>query len=276
MKILVTGACGMLGQDLCPILKNAGYDVIPTDIKDLNVLDEAKTDTFVEEKKPDFIIHCAAYTNVDKAEDDKEFARKLNVEGTGNVAKAAAKVGATMVYISTDYIFDGKKTTPYSPKDTPNPINFYGKTKFEGELEVKKHCTKHYIVRTSWLYGVFGKNFVETMISLKDNPEIKVVDDQTGCPTYAVDLSFGILKLIINQKPYGIYNVSGSGETSWYGFAKEIFKQMNLDANLKPCTTEEFPRKANRPKYSVLNSDNICPNWKVSLSKYIEQRRKIK
>ena len=272
MKIMVTGANGMLGQDLCPMLENIGAFVIPTDISNLDITDKNVVSEFVEQAHPDIIIHCAAYTNVDKAESDKETAYKINAQGSENIAIAASKINALLVYISTDYVFDGTAKTAYKPDDKTNPINVYGASKLAGEEEVKKYCKKYYIARTSWLYGHNGKNFVEAMISLAQKPELKVVDDQTGCPTWTVELCRGIIKLIGEQKPYGTYHICGSGQTSWYNFAKEIFKLMNLDVNLKPCTTDEFPRDAKRPQYSVMDNNSICPDWKQSLKEYIKLR----
>lgn len=270
MAVLVTGAKGMLGQDLCPILEDAGYEVIETDREELDITDKKAVNKFITELKPELIIHCAAYTNVDKAEEDLETARLLNKTGAENIAEAAAKCDAVMIYISTDYVFNGTKQTPYLPTDTPDPINNYGLTKYEGEEAVKKHCTKYYIARTSWLYGHHGKNFVETMISLKDKEELKVVDDQVGCPTWTVELSNGILKLL--KQPYGTYHVCGSGSTSWYGFAKEIFEQLGLSVNLKPCTTDEFPRPAKRPHYSIMDNNGICRDWRAALKDYLDLR----
>lgn len=270
MKVLVTGANGMLGQDLCPILEDVGAFVIETDVDTLDITKDEIVDKALTDIHPDMVIHCAAYTNVDKAEEDLETARLINVTGTENLAKACGKLDIPLVYISTDYVFDGTKTEPYMPEDKTNPINNYGLTKLQGEEAVKKYCKKYYIARTSWLYGHYGKNFVETMISLAQKDELKVVDDQIGCPTWTVELANGILKLL--SKPYGTYHVCGSGKTSWYGFAQEIFKQANLEVNLKPCTTEEFPRPAKRPKYSVMNNDGLCRNWQVALQDYLELR----
>lgn len=270
MKVLVTGANGMLGQDLCPILEDVGVFVIETDVDTLDITKAEMVDKALTDIHPDMVIHCAAYTNVDKAEEDLDTARLINVTGTENLAKVCGKLDIPIVYISTDYVFDGTKTEPYMPDDKTNPINNYGLTKLQGEEAVKKYCKKYYIARTSWLYGHYGKNFVETMISLAQKEELKVVDDQIGCPTWTVELANGILKLL--SKPYGTYHVCGSGETSWYGFAQEIFKQANLAVNLKPCTTEEFPRPAKRPKYSVMNNDGLCRNWKVALHDYLELR----
>ncbi len=270
MKVLVTGANGMLGQDLCPILEDAGCFVIETDIDTMDITNSESTKSVITSSHPDLVIHCAAYTNVDKAEEDLETATKINVTGVENIAKVCGSLDIPLVYISTDYVFDGTNKTPYKPDDKPNPINNYGLTKLQGEEMVKKYCSKYYIARTSWLYGIHGKNFVETMLSLKDKPELKVVDDQIGCPTWTVELANGILKLL--QKPYGTYHICGSGSTSWYGFAKEIFRQSNIKVNLISCTTDEFPRPAKRPHYSVMDNDKICRNWEAALNDYLQLR----
>lgn len=272
MKVLVTGANGMLGHDLCPMLEDCGYDVVETDVDNLDITDEMQTLKVITEEKPDYVIHCAAYTNVDKAEEDEKTAYLINVKGAENVAKACKASEAVMVYISTDYVFDGTNDKPYTPKDNTNPVSVYGSTKLKGEKAVQKYCDKYYITRTSWLYGHHGKNFVETMISLADKPELKVVDDQVGCPTWTVDLSDAIISLIDNDEPYGIYHTCGGGSTSWYGFAKEIFEKTGLNTNLKPCTTEEFPRQAKRPKYSIMDNEGLLRDWKQALEEYIELR----
>ena len=269
MATLVTGARGMLGQDLCPILEDAGYEIIETDREELDITDKEAVDAFISEKNPEIVIHCAAYTNVDKAEEDVKTAELINVTGTENIAEICGKLGITLVYISTDYVFNGSKNTPYTSQDLPNPLNNYGITKYEGEEAVRSFCEKYYIARTSWLYGHHGKNFVETMISLADK-SLKVVDDQIGCPTWTVELANGILKLF--DKPYGTYHVCGSGSTSWYGFAKEIFEQLGMEVDLKPCKTEEFSRPAKRPAYSVMDNDGICRNWKAALKDYLDLR----
>lgn len=270
-KVLVTGAKGMLGQDLCPMLEKAGYTVIKTDVDNMDITNFENVKSVISKDKPDIIVHCAAYTNVDKAEEDIKTARLINSTGTENVAKICGENDITMVYISTDYVFAGDKKEAYLPDDKTNPINNYGLTKLEGELAVQKYCSKYFIARTSWLYGLYGKNFVETMLSLADKPELKVVNDQIGCPTWTVELAGGILKLL-KTKEYGTYHVCGSGQTSWYEFAKEIFKQANLNVNLKPCTTEEFPRLAKRPLCSVMFNNNICRDWKESLKDYFKLR----
>src|SRR5574344_1929535 len=196
----------MLGQDMCPILEDEGFDIIETSSKILDITNNKSVRAFVEKEKPDYIIHCAAYTNVDEAESEKEKAININVVGTENIAQASAEVGSTIIYISTDYVFDGKSEDLYQPQDETNPLNVYGQTKLDGEKAVQNICKNYYIARTSWLYGHNGKNFVETMISLKDKTEIKVVDDQIGCPTWTVDLSNAIVELIKEQPEYGIYH----------------------------------------------------------------------
>ncbi|MDR2067086.1 MAG: dTDP-4-dehydrorhamnose reductase [Endomicrobium sp.] len=266
-KVLVTGAQGMLGQDLCNILEKEGFLVIKTNRSNLDISDFKVVEKFLNEKKPDLVIHCAAYTNVDKAESDYDTAYMINVSGTENVAKVCSKLDITMVYVSTDYVFDGTKTNPYTPEDKTNPLNNYGLTKLQGEEVVKQYCKRYYIVRTSWLYGQYGKNFVETILGLAKNPEIKVVADQIGCPTWTVDLVKGILDIF--NKPYGVYHICGSGQVSWYEFACEVFMQARLKVNVKPCLTDEFPRPAKRPKYSVMDNGGSCRNWKEALKDYL-------
>ena len=269
--VWVIGSKGMLGSEIVKQLELNEISFIGTD-REVDITNQTELDSFAA-KNPgiNWIVNCAAYTDVEKAETEIELAEKLNAAGAGNIAKTANMIGAKMIHISTDYVFDGTKTEPYTPQDKPNPINNYGLTKYEGEQAVQKYCEKYYIARTSWLYGHHGKNFVETMISLADKPELKVVDDQVGCPTWTVELSTGIVKLLKGE-PFGIYHVCGSGSTTWYGFAKEIFNQCNLSVNLKPCKTEEFPRPAKRPKNSIMNNNKICRNWKTALKNYIELR----
>ena len=270
MRVLVTGAKGMLGQDLCPVLEQNGYNVIRTDVDNLDITDLDIVKTVLNQENPNIVIHCAAYTNVDKAEEDIKTARLINSIGTENLARVCGEKEITLLYISTDYVFAGNGSTPYEPNDKTSPLNNYGLTKWEGEQAVQKYCKKFYICRTSWLYGINGKNFVETMLSLADKPELKVVDDQIGCPTWTIELSNAIVK-IIKEKPYGIYHTCGAGQTTWYGFTKEIFRLAHIDVNVIPCTTEEFPRPAKRPKYSVMNNDNICRDWKEALADYIRR-----
>ncbi len=271
MKVLVTGAGGMLGQDLCPALEDEGYEVIETGRKEFDIIDKAGVNEYLQAVMPDIVIHCAAYTAVDKAEEETGQAMLVNAEGTVNIAEFCGKNNITMIYISTDYVFDGEKKEPYKPDDKTNPLNTYGLSKLKGEEAVQKYCPKFYIARTSWLYGHHGKNFVETIISkAQEGQHLKVVDDQIGCPTWTADLSAGIVELL--RKPYGIYHLCGGGETSWYGFAKEILKLSGIETPIEPCRTEDFPRAAKRAHYSVMDNGKILRNWKAALKEYIELR----
>lgn len=276
MKILVTGAKGMLGQDLIPLIMQNGWNVLATDAEDLDITDENKVLNFIKSEKPDYVVNCAAYTNVDAAEKETEIAFLVNYKGAENLAKASAKFDIPIIHISTDYVFNGTKNTPYEPDDKVNPINVYGESKLKGEQSVQTNNPKHYILRTSWLYGHKGKNFVETMLGLaKSNNELKVVSDQVGCPTWTVELCNCIISFIKEIKPYGIYHICGSGNTSWHGFAQEIFKLSNIDIKVNPVTTDEFPRPAKRPAYSIMNNYGACPDWKESLKKYLELRKQF-
>lgn len=271
-RILVTGANGMLARDLCPMLEDADFEVIETTRNELDVTDELQVRRVISDVKPDYVIHCAAYTNVDKAEEEPEIAELVNAKSAEYIAKACNSNNAVMIYISTDYVFGGIQTRPYIPDDIATPIGAYGLSKLHGEEAVRKFCPAHYIIRTSWLYGHHGKNFVETMISLAEKTELKVVDDQVGCPTWTVDLSDAIISFIDEEPPFGTYHACGAGSTSWYGFAKEIFDLMSLNVKLIPCTTEEFPRPAKRPAYSVMDNEGLLRDWKQALQEYIELR----
>ncbi|MBS6552481.1 MAG: dTDP-4-dehydrorhamnose reductase [Clostridium sp.] len=271
-RILVTGANGMLAKDLCPMLEDADFEVIETTRNELDVTDELQVHRVISDVKPDYVIHCAAYTNVDKAEEEPDTAELVNAKSAEYIAKACNSNNAVMIYISTDYVFDGTKKTPYVPDDTTNPTGAYGLSKLHGEEAVRKFCPAHYIIRTSWLYGHHGKNFVETMISLAEKTELKVVNDQVGCPTWTVDLSDAMISFIDEEPPFGTYHACGAGSTSWYGFAKEIFDLMSLNVNLIPCTTEEFQRPAKRPAYSVMDNSGLLRDWKQALQEYIELR----
>ena len=272
MKVLVTGATGMLGSDLCPMLEDAGFDVIETTIEELDITDEQNVKDLLNDVKPDYVIHCAAYTNVDKAEEEPDKAELVNGVATKYIATACKENESVLIYISTDYVFDGTKNTPYEPEDQTTPVNSYGLSKLHGEQAVEENCDRYYILRTSWLYGHHGKNFVETMISLADKPEVMVVNDQIGCPTWTVDLADAIISFIDEDPEYGIYHACGGGSTTWYDFAKEIYNQAGLNVNLKPCTTEEFPRQAKRPKYSIMDNDGLLRDWKLALKEYLELR----
>lgn len=274
MKVLITGANGMLGKDLTDVLIENEIEPILTDIDSLDITDLNSVNLVIEKYNPDYVIHCAAYTNVDGAEADKFNAYLINATGAEYVARSTANFEIPLVYISTDYVFDGEKGSPYNVSDLTNPINIYGASKLAGELAVKKYNRNSYIVRTSWLYGKHGKNFVDTMISLSlKNKELKVVSDQFGCPTWTVSLSNAIVDLIFYKKPYGIYHACGANYTTWANFAEKIFEIMNIDTKVIPVSTDEFPRAAKRPKFSAMNNSNLLEAWDKSLEKYLEMKK---
>jgi dTDP-4-dehydrorhamnose reductase len=255
MKIMIIGSEGMLGHDLVDVLSKEN-EIYTTTIDTLDITDINKTIKTVKANNPDVLIHAAAFTDVDGSESNPDLAYKVNAIGTRNVAVACQEADCAMVYICTDYVFDGTKNSPYYEYDQTNPLGVYGKTKHTGEVYIRDLLNKFYIVRTSWLYGYHGPNFVKTMLNLaKTTNEISVVNDQLGSPTYTVDLAKAIALLIIKPS-YGIYHITNSEYCSWYDFAKEIFKQAEIEVDLKPVTTEEYPRPAPRPKFSVLENYN--------------------
>lgn len=266
MKILTTGSNGMLGQDMCPVLEDVGGFVIETDIDEMDVTNKEEVERVITDTHPDLVVHMAAYTNVEKAETEKEKAALINIEGTKNIAEICNQKDIPLIYISTDFVFDGTKNSPYEPNDITNPINYYGWTKLQGE-EYVKSCKKHYIARTSWLYGHHGESFVSKILKLRDESEIKIVDDQIGCPTWTIELANGIVKLL--QKPYGTYHVCGTGAVSRFDFAKEIFSQFGIEANIVPCKTSEIQTAAKRPAYSVMNNEGLCRDWREALKDFV-------
>jgi dTDP-4-dehydrorhamnose reductase len=276
LKILVTGKTGQLGYDLYELLKGS-EDIILAGRDEFDITNIDATHKFVKEYLPDIVIHCAAYTKVDDCEKNIDLAYNVNALGAGNIASICSDINAKMVYISTDYVFDGSKNTPYTEFDTPNPLNVYGNSKLAGENLVKEILDKHYIVRTSWLYGINGNNFVKTMLRLsKDRKMLKVVNDQHGIPTFTKDLAEG-LYFLIKTDAYGTYHMTNSGETTWYEFAKKIFEIANVNINVEPITTEEYNAPALRPKYSVLNNYVLklrfnyeLRNWEDGLRSYFE------
>lgn len=271
--ILLTGGNGQLGTELRHLLDEKGLNYVSTDAQEMDITDEKATLEFIQELKPTVIYHCAAYTAVDKAEDEgKELDEKINVNGTENVAKAAKAVGAKFVYISTDYVFDGtKKEGVYKETDTPNPQNEYGRTKLLGEQAVKDLLDEYFIIRTSWVFGKYGHNFVYTMKRLaQTHPRLTVVDDQYGRPTWTRTLAEFMVYIIENNADYGIYHLSNDNSCSWYEFAKEILKE--TDVEVAPVTSAEYPQKAKRPQYSVLdltkakNTGFVIPTWEEALA----------
>lgn len=275
MKILITGSEGMLGDDIAKVLKPE-YEIIPLTLEKADITDNRSLNFFLANyPAPEFIIHAAAFTNVDGAEIAPEEAFKVNELGTQNLVKIAGQFQIPLLYISTDYVFDGKKTSPYLEEDAPGPLNQYGLSKLKGE-EAVKALKKYFIVRTAWLYGKNGPNFVKTMLELaQKNKELAVVNDQKGSPTYTKDLARAIGQLIkIND--FGIYHLTNSGQTTWYHFALKIFELAKINVSVKPVTTAEFPRPAARPANSVLAPGRwqkagfkILRPWQEALADYL-------
>lgn len=256
MKVLVTGAKGMLGTDLCALLSKK-YDVTGIDINELDITRLDETVNFIRDLKPDRIINCAAATNVDGCETEVDKAYLVNAIGVKNLAIASNEVNAPLIHYSTDYVFDGTATKPYTEFDNVNPQSVYGKSKLAGENYIKSLTNRYYIIRIQWLYGKNGPNFVKTILKRAvETGNLKVVNDQTGCPTYTKDLACAT-EILLDKNDYGTYHITNSGVVSWYEFTREILKLSNLsNITLTPCTTEEFPRPAKRPAYSPL--DNYC------------------
>lgn len=268
MRIIITGANGQLGAELKKVLE--GHNIYAFSKEQLDITIPTNVREKIEEFEPDVVIHCAAYTNVDGCESNADLAYRVNAAGAGNVAAECLKTGAAMVYVSTDYVFDGQKGQPYYEFDQPDPKNTYGKTKLAGEEIVKNTLRKHYIVRTAWLYGREGKNFVKTMLQLAETQKtVNVVNDQFGSPTNAYDLARAI-KLLIESEKYGIYHVTNSGSCSWYDFAKKIFEVKGLDVKVNPLITEQINRPAQRPEYSVLKNFNLEVNFKYKMRPWEE------
>ncbi|ADV48892.1 dTDP-4-dehydrorhamnose reductase [Cellulophaga algicola DSM 14237] len=276
-NILVTGANGQLARCLKDASRDyPNYNFFFKTSKELDITNEKEIQTLFTELNFDYCINCAAYTAVDKAEDDKENAFLVNAEGVKFLAKACKSFETVLIHISTDFVFDGTKNSPYTENDITNPINVYGASKLKGEEYIKNILENYFIIRTSWVYSEFGNNFVKTMLKLgKDRNNLSVVDDQIGSPTFAEDLARLILEIIdSNSLEYGIHNFSNDGEISWYEFAQEIFQESKISIELKPLKSSEYPTKAKRPKYSVLSKLKIrnalsteIPLWKNSLKK---------
>lgn len=268
MRLLVTGATGLLGSSLCPMLDREGWQYWACNSKIFDITNTKMVNEIMNKISLDFIIHLAGYTNIDQAEDNPECAYEVNQLGTKNMARMAKKHNIPILYVSTDNVFDGTSKTPYKPTDKANPINIYGKSKLAGEREIQKATKKHYILRTSWLYGQGG--YVDAMLTFSNfRKEISVVDDQIGCPTRCDDVSRKIIELIKENKPYGIYHVSSSGSASWADFTRKIFEIKKRDVEVLSIEKSDFPRPAKRPRYCVLDSANILPNWENSLEEYL-------
>lgn len=274
MKVLVTGANGQLGYDVVKELQKQNIECYGATRKDFDIIDFKATENFITNYMPDAIIHCAAYTAVDKAEDEPELCYKVNAEATENIAKICKKISAKLLYISTDYVFDGTKNGFYEVDDKTNPINVYGKSKLLGEIAVQRILKKYFIVRISWVFGEHGNNFVKTMLRLgKEHKEINVVSDQYGSPTYTADLAPLLVEMIKTDR-YGIYHATNEGVCSWAEFAEEIFKIANMNVKVNHITTADYPIKAKRPLNSKLSKLSLLGN-KFSLLSSVEYVLKI-
>ncbi|HWM54482.1 MAG TPA: dTDP-4-dehydrorhamnose reductase [Solirubrobacterales bacterium] len=276
MKVLVTGAGGMLGRDIVLAAGNAGHDVVGFGHAELDLTDEATVKAKIELERPDVVINCAAWTDVDGAEEAEDAALAVNEAGAGHVAAAAATVDASVVYVSSDYVFDGAKGAPYVETDETAPLSAYGRTKLAGEAATAAANKRHFVVRSSWLFGIGGSNFVETMLRLAvTQNEVLVVRDQVGSPTYTWHLAYGIVRLIEGVE-FGIHHMAAAGSCSWYEFAREIFEQAEVECRVLSATTEMLGRPAPRPAYSALVSQRRhaieLPSWRDGLAGYLAQR----
>jgi dTDP-4-dehydrorhamnose reductase len=283
VKLLVTGAAGMLGQDVCRVAQHAGHEPIAIDLPDLDITDPGAVRTFLQERQPEAILNCAAWTDVDGAETHSEQAHAVNADGAGNLARAAAAIQAPLLHISTDYVFDGRaprgadgSQRPYLESDPTGPRSVYGQSKLAGEQQVLAASTRHAVVRTAWLYGLHGRNFVDTMLRLADEREaVQVVEDQVGSPTWSGHLAPALVGLL-EREVSGLVHLTGSGAISWNGFAQEIFRQAERSCRVEPATSEQMARPAERPAWSVLESerDDVLPmpDWRDGLAGYLAAR----
>jgi dTDP-4-dehydrorhamnose reductase len=278
VKVLISGAGGMLGQDLRRLAAPAGHEVVALDRAALDVTDADAVRDAVGRLRPDVVVNCAAWTDVDGAETAETDALKLNGEAAGSVAAAAADVGAAVVLPSTDYVFDGAAERPYVESDPANPLSAYGRTKLAGELASLDANPRCFVVRTSWLFGTGGRNFVETMLGLAERGELRVVDDQVGSPTYTAHLADALLRLAATDA-YGIHHIAGDGHCSWFDFARAIFDRAGIPCEVTPVSSDEFPRPAPRPAYSVLGTERLAPirlpDWRDGLHTYLSERAQV-
>ena len=280
MKVLVTGAKGQLGYDVVNELKKRNHEAIGVGSDKMDITDRDSVEKIFEETKVDAVVHCAAYTSVDAAEDNKGLCMKVNVEGTKNIAKACKKIDAKMIYISTDYVFNGEGEKPWKPEDECAPLNVYGRSKYEGELAVEKYLDKYFIVRIAWVFGINGKNFVKTMLNLGETKdEINVVNDQFGSPTYTYDLSRLLVDMLETEK-YGKYHATNEGVCTWYEFAKEIFRHADMRVNVNPVTSDMFCARAKRPHNSKMAKGKLdeqgfirLPDWRDALTRYLKNQK---
>lgn len=276
MNVLVTGVNGQLGYDVVKELEKRGHQSIGVDREEMDLTSTEQIKECIENIKPEAIIHCGAYTAVDKAEDEEELCRRVNAIATKEIAEHAKELDIPMIYISTDYVFDGTKDGEYTEEDIPNPINIYGKTKYEGEVYVQELLEKYYIVRISWVFGENGNNFIDTMLRFsKERESLNVINDQVGSPTYTNDLAPLLIDMIESDR-YGIYHATNEGYCTWYEFAKEIFRIADSDIQVNKINTYEYPTKAIRPLNSRMSKQKLknmkfttLKNWKSALDEYI-------
>ena len=278
MKVLVTGVKGQLGHDVMDELALRGIEGFGVDVEEMDITDRTACETVISQEKPDAVIHCAAYTAVDAAEDNLELCRKINAEGTRNIARVCKAMDIKMMYISTDYVFNGGGERPWEPDDHREPLNVYGLTKYEGEIAVEQNVQKYFIVRIAWVFGVNGKNFIKTMLRLgKEKGAVSVVNDQIGSPTYTYDLARLLVDMIQTDK-YGRYHATNEGLCSWYEFACEIFRQAGMDeVKVTPVDSDGFPATAKRPSNSRMSKEKLTengferlPSWQDALGRYLK------
>lgn len=278
MRVLVTGVKGQLGHDVVEELEKRGHAAVGVDIEEMDITDAAGVERVITEADVETVIHCAAYTAVDAAEDNVDVCRRVNADGTENVAEVCKKLDLKMMYISTDYVFNGQGTRAWEPDDEREPLNVYGQTKCEGELAVEKHLSRYFIVRIAWVFGVNGKNFIRTMLNLgKTHDSLTVVDDQVGSPTYTCDLARLLVDMIETDR-YGRYHATNEGLCSWYEFACEIFRQAGMKVNVSPVDSASYPSKAKRPMNSRMSKEKLdengfvrLPTWQDALSRYLQE-----
>ena len=277
MKVLVTGVKGQLGYDVVNELEKRGLEAVGVDIDEMDITDAVSVDKVIKETSPDAVIHCAAYTAVDAAEDNVELCRKVNADGTANIAKVCKELDIKMMYISTDYVFDGQGERPWEPDDERHPLNVYGQTKYEGEVAVTDALDKYFIVRIAWVFGVNGKNFIKAILNkAKMVDTLTVVNDQFGSPTYTFDLAKLLVDMIQSDK-YGFYHATNEGICTWYEFACEIIRQAGLNTKVLPVSADQYPAKAKRPTNSRMSKEKLTENgfeklpaWQDALKRYLE------
>ena len=282
MKILVTGVNGQLGYDVCRVLSARAMEHRGVDVADFDITDRASVEAYLADYRPDAVIHCSAYTAVDLAEDDSPRCFAVNADGTLHLARAAAALGAKFLYISTDYVFHGDGDAFYEPADPVGPLSVYGRSKQLGEEHVRNTLNEHFIVRTSWVFGINGKNFVKTMLRLsKTKQEISVVCDQIGSPTYSYDLAQLLCDMIVTDR-YGTYHATNEGICSWAEFAAEIMRQSRKETRICPIPTAQYPTRAIRPRNSRLSKDKLTkngflrlPDWKDALTRFLDEYKAL-